>query len=605
MAAPAGRWHPARMAACFAAFVVLCWAGQALGNGHAHDEPPRIDFTLTHGMLLVLGNGRELDELPRIGLAPRDGMPPVLGNGRGHDEPPRIDFTLTHGMRLALGNGHVHDEPPRIDLALRDGTLPVPGNGHAHDEPLRIDLALRDGIRLALRNNHDLVNAQLDRVAERFSLRVAENAFRPHVTIGPYVDRAHTERSTRVTAAGVSSKVVLRIPTGGEFGFEWRGAGEHGRATPPSPRYFNALDFTFTQPLLRGAGIGTNTASVRLARLAEEINVLALRQTVIDVISSVVRSYHRYMQAQRRVEIDAQSLKRARDILAVNNLLVQAGRMAERDIVQARAGIARRELALIAAQNALDAARLALIDLLDIDSRTRLRLTDSLDARPAQRTRADAARSVGVALRHRPDYLSALLGVRDAETRAMVAGNDRLWDLSVTLSAKFAQAGEAIGATVGGLDGTDYGIRLHLDIPIGAGAADPAELAHVQAMTELGKSRNDLADLRRRIDIEVGNAVREVELSARQIELARAARQLVEQKTDIEREKLRLGLSSNFQLAAFEDELVAARNSELDATISHLDATTALDRALGTTLDTWGIDIDQVGRANDSGAVSR
>ena len=148
------------------------------------------------------------------------------------------------------------------------------------------------------------------------------------------------------------------------------------------------LSFTLKQPLLRGAGARIDTAPLRIARVEEEIAVLALKQTVIDIVFSVVRSYRDVMQAERRVDIRVRSLARARELLTVNELLVQTGRMAERDIVQTKADIAGREIQSIAARNALDATRLALTDILDVAGRPEIRLADTLadirDAKPPQ-----------------------------------------------------------------------------------------------------------------------------------------------------------------------------------------------------------------------------
>ena len=205
-----------------------------------------------------------------------------------------------------------------------------------------------------------------------------------------------------------------------------------------------------------------------------------------------------------------------------------------------------------------------------------------------QEARTDLARGVETARRNRPDYLGALLGIEIAESRVTVARSDRQWDLSVTFSAGSRHTDETLGGAAGRFDDTDYGVRLDLGIPIGPAAVDPAERAYVEATIDLRRARNNLADLRQRIDIEIANAVREVEISARQVGLARTARELVEQKMEVEEEKLRLGLSSNFQLVAFEDDLVAAQNSELDSIVAHLDALTSLDRTLGTTLESAG-----------------
>lgn len=447
---------------------------------------------------------------------------------------------------------------------------------------------------MALRNNRELIGARLDRVTERFALRVAENKFRPHVVFGSYLDRTHTAPSTDLAETGVGSTVMLRIPTGGEFNLNWDGIRRGGDA-PPRSRYSTELVFKFTQPLLRGSGIGVNTASVRIAQAVEKSNVLTLKQAIIDVVTSVINTYRDYMQAEHRTEIRHQSLQRAQGLLEVNELLVRSGRMAERDVVQTKADIAGRELQLVAARNRLDATRLALTDILDIDSRTRVRLTDTLSeglpGKPGQIRMDDR---IEEARRHRPDYLQAVLGVEIAEAQVEAAESERLWDLSATLSAKLA----GIDSTPGGarhVDGTDHGIRLDLSIPIWA-AADPRKQKYVQATTFLRKARNNLANLRQRVDIEVSNALREVELSRRQVELARSARELVEQKVAVEREKLRLGLSSNFRLVTFEDDLVSAQNNELDSLITHQTAVTSLDRTLGTTLESWGIDIHDVDR---------
>ncbi len=460
-----------------------------------------------------------------------------------------------------------------------------------------LGLTLKEAILLTLKNNRRLVNARLDREVQRFSLRVSENRFRPHVTVGPYLEQSRTEPGADATSAGVSTAVTLLIPTGGEFGVRWSGGGVSGDV-PSSERYSNELRFSFRQPLLRGAGIGINRAPVDIARLAEETNLLALKQTIIGVVSSVIGRYLAQMQAARRVEIHTESLRRARDLLAVNEELVRTGRMARRDVVQTEADIARRELELIATRNRLDAARLALTDILDIDGGTRIRLTDTLTDvldQPVS-TPADVADSVEAALRNRPDYLRALLGIRRAEIRTMVAGNERLWDLSASVSSSFSHADESALAAARRIRNADYSMRLDLTVPLGPAALDPAERRYVQADVDLRKARNDLMDLRQHVDIEVSNAVREVELSDRQVDLARTVRELAEQTTEIEREKLRLGLSSNFRLVEFEEDLVAAENAELDASIAYLGALASLDRVLGITLENWDIEVVELER---------
>ena len=465
----------------------------------------------------------------------------------------------------ASGHPSARPLPRALDMALPALT----GGPYAYRDPstqplpLDLDLTLADSILLAVRNNRSLINARLRRVVQKFSLQVAEDEFRPDATIGLSGRIDSTEGGDGWTGfGGASSDVSLRIPTGGMFTVTWNDT--------------TLSTLSISQPLLRGGGITANTASLEAARRAEKRNVLALESAVISVVTSVIQAYRRLIQAERKLEIGTRSLQRARDLLAVNRHLIQSGRMAKRDIVQAEAEVANRELSLTRAQIALDSARLALIDILDIDSRTRIRPVEELTVDPVE---LDVEASVASALRHRRDYRQTLLGLEDAETNLKVARNNRLWDLSAAFSVNFDDRGDSRTG------------RLVLAIPFG----DPGrQQQYVNADIALKTARNDLAELRQNIDIAVRNAVRNAGVQFRQVELARRARELSEQKLEVEREKLARGLTTNFRVVTFEDNLVQAQNSEVDTIIAYLDALTVLDQTLGTTLETWRIDIRRV-----------
>ncbi len=453
-----------------------------------------------------------------------------------------------------------------------------------------IDLTVRDVIVLALRNSRVLENQRLNRSIDRLALGLAEAEFRPRVTVDAYSQRNQTNVVNET--AGVGSAIRLRIPTGGEFSVSSRFADLGGGSGFAS--HSGVLELTFVQPLLRGAGFGVARAALRTARIGEEINVLSFEASVVSLMSSALRAFRAYVQAGRRDEIAARSLQRAQELLQVNQLLVQAGRMAERDVIQTEADIARRELDVISAAGGLDNARLSLIDVLDIDAGTRFRVADGLGADQPEPLSLEVEAAMEMALANRPDHQISLLGIRNAETGLIVARNARLWNLSLSLGRTFRASGNDFAGAFSGFDRTGNRAGLNLNVPIGRAAAGPARLAQRRAEASLQIARNGLDDLRQRIAVEVRNAVREVELAAQRLELARRARSLAEQKMEIEREKLNLGVTTNFQLVAFENDLVFAENAELDALVSHLNAATELDRSLGITLERWGIDLDRV-----------
>ena len=74
--------------------------------------------------------------------------------------------------------------------------------------------------------------------------------------------------------------------------------------------------------------------------------------------------------------------------------------------------------------------------------------------------------------------------------------------------------------------------------------------------------------------------------------MAVKATALAIRKLNNEKEKLIAGRSSNFQLTTYQDQLKTTQINELQVKISYLNALTDLDDYLGTTTETWNIDIN-------------
>ena len=453
----------------------------------------------------------------------------------------------------------------------------------ASGNPLVQELTLAECILLAVQNNRDLAGSRLGRRLDRLSLEDAEDTFRPRSVL-----RLSTTGDSQMSASGrdevstfgIAPTVTMRLPTGGQVSLR------AGSTVTDRDSASQSVTVEFRQPLLRGGGTTVGTAVVVTARRAERGSVLAFEAAVERLVARTVRAYRRLIQAMRTVEIAERSLQRARELLAVNRVLIETGRMAEEDIVQTEASIAERELSLTEAEGALNDARLALIDILDIDSQTLVLPVESLRVEPAE---FDRDRSFERALRNRPDYLRALLDVEQAELALDLAEDARRWDLDLAASAAFGHDGRSLSEAYRRFD-DDYRVGFTLDIPMGV-TADSARRAYERAQIGLRRLRLRITEMRQSIEIEVHGAVRRVEVQLRRAELARQARELAERKLETERIKLNAGLSSNFRLVRFEDDLVRSQNSEVDATIAYLNALTALDQALGTTLDTWHIDI--------------
>lgn len=446
------------------------------------------------------------------------------------------------------------------------------------------ELTLAECIALAMQNNRDLAAGRLGRQAQKLLLETAEDQFRPAPALNVAVEQAWsaTELGRADTSAiRLSPTVTMRIPTGGAFSLHL----DNRVTSEDTADQF--IQLRFNQPLLKGGGMEVGTAGLVSARRRDRIGLLGFESAVTGLVTRTILAYRRVIRSVRAVEIARRSVQRAHDLLDVNRALIETGRMAEQDVVETEANVAERELSLTEAEGALDDARLALIDVLDIDSRTQFHLTESLEVEPAE---VDVEHGVQVALENRPDYLQALLGVDNAETALAVAADAREWELNLTTSARFGHSGRSLEEAYSRFD-DDYVVGLTLGVPLGVGA-ERLRRDYELAKIALRTSRLRVAELAQSIDVEVRGAVRDVEVQFRRAELAREARQLAERKLEVERIKLNSGLTTNFRLVRFEDDLVRSQNNEIGTVIAYLNARTALDRTLGTTLDTWQIEVE-------------
>ena len=68
-------------------------------------------------------------------------------------------------------------------------------------------------------------------------------------------------------------------------------------------------------------------------------------------------------------------------------------------------------------------------------------------------------------------------------------------------------------------------------------------------------------------------------------------RELAEQQLTIEQDRFDVGMSTNFEVLAFQDELRRAQAQELRAMIDYRNAQALLSRVTGAITEAWGIQI--------------
>lgn len=451
-----------------------------------------------------------------------------------------------------------------------------------------VSMSLADAVLLLLRNNRSIRSAYLNRVTAKYALLLAEDSFVPtgSVTVSPGWSRSRDSSGviTHETTWAVTPSVTWNTPLGGSFVFSWAGSGS---STSGRDQFVANPSFTLSLPLLQGGGWDVNQIPILTARITNLNSTWGLRTTLIGQITAVIQNYRNLIQQSEQLKIQEQALQRAQQQVAINQALIDAGRMAAQDIVQSQFSVAQSEISVSQARNSLDQARLTLLNQLNLPEDVEIVPTEPLDT-PA--VNLDTDRLFGIALEGAPTYRQSLLALEAAKLSLQSAENNYLWSLNLNATGSFTgTASDTVlprGAGYRTQDAETLGLTL--TIPLNDRTRDQTL---VSARIGLRQQQLSVEDARQQLRTDVLNAVRNVEILYRQLQQSRQSLALAEQQLQTEQVKLVNGRSTNFQVLTYENSYVQAQVGELQSRISYLNALTTLDQILGQTLETWQVEV--------------
>lgn len=483
-------------------------------------------------------------------------------------------------VRLALGLGLGSAIAPFAALAESLPLVPPPTEAAPvpQGEPQTVPLTLSDLLTLTLEGNRDLRNRVLDRTVERQTLAAAEQTFDPRFTPTLEVNATLTEFGGVEGSESELGAVLL----GGRTDFDQRVLLNTNLVTRLGTDIVLGLtpleggqlfQFRVSQPLLRGFGAAINEAPVNQARLGEISNQLALRQTVIDTLTTAIVGYNDLVNAQAQVEIQTQALARRQRQLEIVQALVQAGRRAPIDLFDPERSLADAEGSLVNAQNQLDQANNTLLNLIGTDRN--LRFVVSLDA--VRELYAIAAEEVlayqpealvAVALAQRTDYRQAQLQQQQQALDLLIAQDELRWQLNAVAD--------------GTLGDSSVGV-LGLVATRVFGDPDP-ETNRVASEIALQQQDNTLAQLQNEIRNDAIARLAEARSNLQQVEAAERATLNARRQVDADQAR---GGRDLFEAISQEESLVTAQTNELAARIAFLNSVARLEQTVGITLERW------------------
>ncbi|MCA9566199.1 MAG: TolC family protein [Myxococcales bacterium] len=340
------------------------------------------------------------------------------------------------------------------------------------------------------------------------------------------------------------------------------------------------LSVSVTQQLLEGMRLAYNMRNVTRALQDVDRKDLAAEKAVQDALSQATSAFWTWTYQVSLHAIAEQSESVAAEALRVGQAQLQTGRIAP---VEAT----RLEAALVQAQkNTLDAeiaARRAGDDLALL-----VGLQPGVDRVPSS---GDAVANVAVpsvdeaievALAQNLDLALARAEVDFAEVDVENARHARLPSLSATASAGVGAQQDSVGAAIEGLTQPDafpfFAVSGRLDVPLGNRAArGEAERAAVTR----SQRQAGVVELERSVSAQVAQQVRQLQASAKRIELAEANARLAEQTLSAEEALADAGRSIQKTVLEARAEVARTAAEVEKARTDHLLARTELLRLQG------------------------
>jgi outer membrane protein TolC len=468
---------------------------------------------------------------------------------------------------------------------------------------------LKDNLNVAVEViNPDLADA---------SVTKAKETFMPRLDIGFGNERIANPSSWWLEQADTvinkdmnySATLVQPIPTGGNFSLSLNNNRYETNSgfQVINPRYGSTLRFGLTQPLLKNFGFKVSRKEIIVAQNNLDISIRQFEKTLLDTIYRVQEAYWNLVYAIDDYNVKQQSLQLAQDLLAKNKKEVEVGKLAEIEILNAEAVVASREADILQAEALIRRSEDVLKDLLNLTAEGEMSPEKivPLDKPSFIQKEISLEEALREALEKNPDLEMLKKTLETNELNLDVAKNQLLpgLDLEFSYWSPGLSGTEIVfdplnpfGPPIGTIDHpasdalkdafgfkyNNWSVGLTLSLPL---SSFTTKADYVRAKMEIEKSQLELINQEKQVYLEVKNAVRDVETNYKRVQAYRLARELAEKRLEAEVKKLDVGLTTNYFVLQYQEELSRERSLELKSLVDYNLALARLEKAMGTSLE--------------------
>ena len=418
-------------------------------------------------------------------------------------------------------------------------------------------LSATDAVLLAVRLHPNVQHAQLDRVLDRFTLAIANNAFMPQYQLSGVSQWA---TGVKPAQSGIAS-VSVKAP--------W---GTRVSVSKTLQKDGDDTNLVVSQPILRGLG-AVNRIQLDNAQDQMTLGRLSLSDTLMSVINRALTSYWALIQAEQDLKVRQLSLDQTRAILKAYSIKVKIGQMARANLLQQKTALLQGQLDYRAQLNAIQTAQHNLKVALGLSPDASIHIVHDLNKLEHLKL-PTLDESIRQALAHNVGYLKHQLLMHSLARGILSAEDAQRWQLDAEgqWSAKH-----------------HWQTDLKLSIPIHDLTRQQqlvsARVAYRQAQLQLEQARRQLIS-----DVKINWDHCRSQLE--QIRLAQQTVKLTHKDYQLAQRARLAGINSTYEVIAQQEKWVEAQLQLSALKIGYLNTLISFHQQLGTTLSLWKIHLN-------------
>jgi outer membrane protein len=465
----------------------------------------------------------------------------------------------------------------------------------------RVELSIEECRASALQNNLDLQVSLMNPSLAAERLAEEEGRFESVFTLSTLWSDTDSPTSSSLDSAQQKFQRIepgVRVPlrTGGTANISLpinRNETNNSFSTL-NPAYTSDLAFSLSQPLMRGAGRRASTYGIKIASFDRQISEVQTKAEVIRQLAAVDRAYWRLYGAREALNVRLQALELAQAQLDRSERRLDAGDVAEIEVLRAQAGVAEQLDGIITAQNSLltqqrELKRIINQPGLDISSTTQV-----LPASPPDPARYefDTAALTTAAITNRMEILELELRLASDLVTADWSRNQAMPLLALDYTYRVNGLGGSVSDSITVLQHNrfeDWSIGLRGEIPMGNEQRESAvRRSLLQRLQRLASKESREQSIER----EVLDAVDQIESTWQRILAARQSVILNTRTMQAEERQFNVGETTSTDVLDATTRLAQSLLAEINAVVEYQIAQVDLAFATGTLLGAARVEIE-------------